>query len=298
MIAKSIQLNRNMIARSKQIRSLGEGSIFIISCCTIVALYVASSIWMHQNLPYYGARSLIITKNNLTAPIVQESISSEPKEIKRMNIINTTLTNNNKPWSRKLIHVVTTRFMQGQADLVHLTQARLELFEAICLPSMIGQHLMEQYLLQLSHRKDLEKNLQGENNDAIIDPPFIWVIKVDPNLEKTALSKMIELLKPYPNFFLVGNSINDVIGRWRSDLTEKKILQGTIYSGDLMVLHRAHKFRNHYISLETRLDADDALSLMFLKIVQEQALNSFGLNDRIKNSNGIEEVKWKAWCAM
>lgn len=64
------------------------------------------------------------------------------------------------------IHIINTRFMQQQGNLTTLAEARLHLFETFTLPS-----LMEQ-----SSQK------------------FIWVIKVDPHLDKTILKKLVGMI--------------------------------------------------------------------------------------------------------
>ena len=40
-----------------------------------------------------------------------------------------------------MLHVMTTRFMQNQPTLVNLAKARLLLFEAFCLPTVINQNV-------------------------------------------------------------------------------------------------------------------------------------------------------------
>ena len=83
------------------------------------------------------------------------------------------------------------RFMQDQGHLKHLARARLYLFRYFCLPTMINQ--------------------TSQN--------FLWIIKTDPNLNENVRKEMVELLKPFPHFFLVGTNKNFLIGHdpgaWR-----------------------------------------------------------------------------------
>mmetsp|Transcript_16225 Transcript_16225/g.24334 ORF Transcript_16225/g.24334 Transcript_16225/m.24334 type:complete len:408 (+) Transcript_16225:61-1284(+) len=65
------------------------------------------------------------------------------------------------------IHIINTRFMQQQGNLTTLAEARLHLFETFTLPSIMEQ----------SSQK------------------FIWVIKVDPHLDKTILEKLVGMIQ-------------------------------------------------------------------------------------------------------
>lgn len=304
---------------SKPMRSKKKSSIFLVSCCTVLFTYVVVSTCLHSTLSFHESISFqrdsentnIIerAKKSVDSEYEYESkkvttLSLEPKISIGVANSNDTYKNENadvknlisEPWSHPTIHVVTSRFMQGQAHLIHLTKARLELFQAICLPSIVGQDRMDEYLSQLKHQNE-EGNEDDANGTTEIDPPFLWIIKVDPDTDKSVLSKMIELVEPFPNFFLVGIDINDTVGKWKEDQTKNKLLQGTVYSGDVNILHRAHHFRNDKISLETRLDADDGLHRSYLKTVGEQAMES--LRKQTKQSSEMDEKKadWKVWCA-
>jgi hypothetical protein len=197
------------------------------------------------------------------------------------------------PWSFPSIHIVTTRFMQGQANLIELTKARFELFKAICFPSMVGQDVMREYFSKLN-------DSQSENGN--IDPPFLWIIKIDPNLDKLTLKNMIALTRPFSNFFLVANSIDDPIGRWRNNLTVEKLLSSQVYSGDIRILQKALNLRNDFISLETRLDSDDALQHAFLKEVQRYAVNSLNTRNQLeigrRDTKKYKRADWLAWCTL
>mmetsp|Transcript_30282 Transcript_30282/g.34850 ORF Transcript_30282/g.34850 Transcript_30282/m.34850 type:complete len:418 (-) Transcript_30282:371-1624(-) len=204
---------------------------------------------------------------------------------------NSSVTNKNVSWSLPIIHIVTTRFMQGQANLIHLTRARMKLFEAICLPSMVGQELNQ------AHTSELEATYNGSKHNEgseILDAPFLWIIKVDPQMEIDSLSRMIRMVKPFPNFFLIGT--NDNVGRWKNDGTKHKLLNSTIYSGNVALLKQAHQYRNDKIVLETRLDADDGLHQMYLQKVQKQALKHLYI--RTNDSYDRKKADWIAWCAL
>ena len=73
---------------------------------------------------------------------------------------------------KNVVHIVHTRFMQNQPDLVHLAKARLELFQTVCLPSMTNQTTQN----------------------------FVWIIFTDPKLNEGIKKEMIQLLSPYHNY--------------------------------------------------------------------------------------------------
>jgi hypothetical protein len=134
-----------------------------------------------------------------------------------------------------LVHIVTTRFMQYQPSLLALGEARLKLFETFCLPSMLGQSI--------------------DN--------FFWIVLTDPALPRQLMERLITLLSPHPNVYLVlcNNS------------TLAEALSHTILTGDLDRLHSAvSSNRRHQTSfLQTRVDADDALSRQTLAQIQDVA---------------------------
>jgi hypothetical protein len=131
--------------------------------------------------------------------------------------------------------------MQLQPDLISLGKARLELFETFCLPSMINQ--------------------QVDN--------FAWLMMADPKLDPRILNRLKELLSPHPHFFLVVlNSKLITPGNLTYMVDEKRFL-----TGDLEFLQSIMFDPNRPLLLETRLDADDALSGTTLRQLQDTARN-------------------------
>eukprot|EP00978_Attheya_sp_CCMP212_P003812 scaffold8069_cov52-Attheya_sp.AAC.8 len=206
-------------------------------------------------------------------------------------------------WSHPVIHIVNTRFMQNQAELVDLARARLVLFVTFCLPTMIHQTL----------------NQKESTSPESFDPPFLWVVKVDPNLDAGVLQDLTELLAPYPQFFLVGSNTNYGVGNigeggWRGGEAGESLLDDPVYTGNVEWLRRAHLFRDQRIVLETRLDADDGLNIRYLSAVQQQAMVHLSstpyteedtavepsLIDAIQGdeSSSLEMAKWMYWCSM
>ena len=174
--------------------------------------------------------------------------------------------NNDKP---ELIHIIQTRFMQHQPNLLSLGQARLELFTTFCLPSLEAQ---------------LNKN-------------FIWIIRTDPQLHPTLRDKLIKSLRGKPNFILLGSNYNpEGFGRQNSDSYGEFLREDShkdvsdtaqILSGNITLVQQAFmKSNNGGILLETRLDADDGLHRDFVKTVQSEARHL---------AESGEEL-WRIWC--
>jgi hypothetical protein len=159
---------------------------------------------------------------------------------------------------RKVFHIFKTRFMQQQPNLVELGKARLELFKAFCLPSMVHQ--------------------TNQN--------FFWLIYTDPSLDKGLLGAMVKLLKPYPHFFLVP-SLDDKRG-----LGGKDILHGikpeVFHTGNTTKLYKYLRNVHYMVTLESRLDADDSLNINYIAEVQRRA------RERLLEDKGGRD--WMFWC--
>jgi hypothetical protein len=163
-----------------------------------------------------------------------------------------------------LTHIINTRFMQEQGYLTTLGMARLYLFRTFCLPTMVHQ----------SSQK------------------FLWIIKTDPNLDDDILHELVQVLRPYDNFYLVASNENFLInpefpGAWRDGAEGMDILKSKIYTGNLTVLHQAIALRKSRPILETRLDADDGLHRLFVQYIQLVATQRF-----------LDlELNWLYWCS-
>jgi hypothetical protein len=140
-----------------------------------------------------------------------------------------------------MLHIVTTRFMQDQPNLLALGKARLRLFETFCLPTMIHQEV--------------------DN--------FLWFVMTDPALDSSLLERLKKLLYPYPNFYLVAS--NDKL------LTPGNLTQGVetatsfIRSGNMELLYSRMFDLHRPLLIETRLDADDGLEKTTLSEIQRLA---------------------------
>ena len=166
------------------------------------------------------------------------------------------LRKEDKRWDADVLHIVVTRFMQDQPHLLHLARARLLLFETVCLPTMIKQSTQQ----------------------------FVWIIQTDPHLDKDIRHSLSSLLKPYPNYFLVGSNLQIQGQTFRT--IGKAFLKSPLYSGNVKLLRQAYWIRDTIPLLQTRLDADDGLEKTFLKMLQDEATKLF-------HQSGLD---WHYWC--
>ncbi|CAB9521720.1 expressed unknown protein [Seminavis robusta] len=173
-------------------------------------------------------------------------------------------------WESPLVHIVNTRFMQEQGHLKALGRARFYLFTTFCLPTM---------------------RLQSTQD-------FLWIIKTDLQLDVTLLHKMVHLLQPYSNIYLVASNQNYMIrntnnnnagNSWRDGAEIQDLLHAPIYTGNITRLYQAMLQTNRQVILETRLDADDGLHKYYLKQIQDKAIDQF-------LSTTSEPPKWLYWC--
>ena len=156
-----------------------------------------------------------------------------------------------------VIHIVHTRFMQNQPDLVELGLARLELFRDFTVRSLQEQS---------SHN-------------------FLWVIRTDPALLPALKEPLLELLRDVNNHLLIATNENPNV-QIHSILAANP---DCIWSGDLSA---AQKYLQPHSSLpskvlESRLDSDDSVHYQFIEYLQVHAIWDLP----------SENAQWKIWCA-
>ena len=199
------------------------------------------------------------------------------------------------PWSWPIIHIVTTRFMQGQGTLINLARSRLKLLEVILLPSLLEQTIFElDTLYEVYESTKWEEEidmLSSKHHHVSIDPNFLWIIKVDPNLDKTVLNELKAVLEPVKHFTLVvGSNTNFGIGvkpgGFRGGQAGQDILHayenGNLYFPESLhnndnayeTFRRAHEARNDRVVLETRIDSDDAVNVDYFATLQNIAIRT------------------------
>lgn len=224
-------------------------------------------------------------------------------------------------WSWPIIHVVSTRFMQGQGNLVNLARSRLKLLEVICLPSLMEQTILDRRGLSEVYvgtkwRGELNRLFHASHSRGkVADPVFLWIIKVDPNLDEGILNELRAILEPVRRFTLVvGSNTNYGIGikpgGWRGGEAGRDILNaydgGRVYfpgnddGGAYHMIRRAHDAREDRVVLETRLDADDAVNVDYFASLQRTALRTLVDRD-ISSYNDSENeqsraARWLYWC--
>jgi hypothetical protein len=174
-------------------------------------------------------------------------------------------------WDWPFVHIVNTRFMQEQGNLLALGKARLALFQVFCLPTMQRQTTQQ----------------------------FLWIIKTDPHLDPQILEAMVEELRPYPNFYLVASNQNFRVnenfpGAWRDGAEVEDLSRSRVYTGNQTLLERAmavHHTTDPYAVLETRLDSDDGLHVQFIEAVQNKAVEMFQKREQ------RDRPRWMYWCS-
>jgi hypothetical protein len=147
-----------------------------------------------------------------------------------------------------VLHVVTSRFMQGQSTLNALAKARLRLFETFCLPTMLNQ--------------------KADN--------FLWFVMTDPQLDPELLHHLQSLLEPRPNFYLVTSNaklltpsnLTNILSAEHQDSADAAAYQKVLLTGDIDLLRNQMLDPNRPLLLETRLDADDGLHSDTLSQIQ------------------------------
>ena len=164
----------------------------------------------------------------------------------------------------EMLHLVKTRFMQHQGTLRHLAEARLQLFQAVCLPSM------------------LQQSIEAVN--------VAWIISVDPDLDLDTLTRLAKMVKPYPHIYITLT--NDAIkpGGGLHGIGER------IVTGHVTVLrNNLRRWKYHAAVLETQLDADDALHKDYLAQVQQRAKETL-LSSKTDNDSSWPPHDWMYWC--
>jgi Putative rhamnosyl transferase len=140
-----------------------------------------------------------------------------------------------------VVHVIQTRFMQNQPDLLILGQARLRLLTSVTVPSMRYQTVQQ----------------------------FLWIIRTDPQLHISILEPLITAISNIPNAILVASNRNPE--GFRDETCMSDITTETLLSGNMdYVMSYYHAAQTHTV-LETRCDADDAISIDFVELIQKSA---------------------------
>jgi len=274
----------------------------------------------------------------LRQPKIQQVVQSSNGNYIQLSPANND-TSNDRPWSWPIIHTVSTRFMQNQGTLQNLARSRLKLLEAVCLPSLQHQSIFFQNkLLELYEntkwKDEVSSMVQRASNSSslVVDPMFLWIIKVDPDIDRQILKELNEILEPVKHFTLVVGSNNNFgvgvkNGGWRDGQAGQDLLDAfqdeRVYFPELaghdenlgsnmhQIIRRAYEARDDRVVLETRLDADDAINVEYITQLQRMALKNLidtkdskfirKHNDDDDDSTpeqAIQKANWIYWCAQ
>lgn len=132
--------------------------------------------------------------------------------------------------------------MQFQPKLVHLARARLNLFRVFCLP--------------------LIRHQMGKDED------FLWMIRVDPDLDTDIMSELLGLLQDHEDLAesrIVVIASNENPHFVHEEPSRSMLMWGSL---ELWQSHYDAAMRNLTV-METRLDADDGLSGAFVREIQQ-----------------------------
>jgi len=221
-------------------------TVFLWSAATVKTMYTVQTDTV-------GGRSL------------RDTIQKDPTVPTRENLPNDDDDDNGADQDFSIVQFIITPYQQGQSYLPTLGHARMELFKTFTLPSMI-----------LNREDGISYNSPNGG--------FLWIIRTDPKLTKDLRDEMVELLKPYPNFFLIASNKrkNKLLNSWlnTSELDEIVADPDRVLGGDRTLLTGAlQKIRNGYKTThvtETRIDSDDGINKKYLRIVRERIHAHFG----------------------
>ena len=191
--------------------------------------------------------------------------------------------NDDEPQPR-IIHILETRFMQNQPNLIQLAKARLLLLKTICLPTVIHQTAWGQ---------------------------FVWIIRTDPQLHSEIKQDLVTMLdeagalvkkdnnsnkhgqeKEHALTYVIGSNDNYIVANSttlspgiipfdiRGMLSHALSNPQTIFAGKLssmqMLYNEISTPRiNKDVIMWTRLDADDGLNIKYMRYIQSQAVRYF-----------------------
>ena len=224
-----------------------------------------------------NAKKLVHT-NNIDAEDPHNDIHHEQQIVENQSLSTATTSPTSKTIFPRLIHILETRFMQNQPNLIELAKARLHLLQTICLPTVLHQ------------------TAWGD---------FFWIIRTDPKLHPTIKSQLIAMLEEsgalrkldedgieHALTYVIGSNDNyivpnsTVISPSVRPFDIQAMLSTTLSNNHTLFAGKASDMQNlldeislprfsNDIVLWTRLDADDGLNVRYMEYIQEQAIRYF-----------------------
>ena len=240
-----------------------------------------------SNKHTHERNDILVTQNDLEAR--QDIVDT--KDQKQETTLAATAKEMEEP---QILHILETRFMQNQPDLVQLAKARLQLFEAICLPTVVQQ------------------TAWGN---------FLWIIRTDPNIHVQIREELIEMLNDRNALtmkidgkggaveraltYVIGSNDNYIVANSTTvnpqirPFDVQDMLSNMISKPDKIFTGKIEELQSTLDSLSseakdiimwTRLDADDGLSTEFLKYIEDKMMQYF-VPDKVKDDANKNEKK-------
>ena len=170
--------------------------------------------------------------------------------------------------------------MQNQPDLVQLAKARLQLFEAICLPTVVQQTAWGNFLWIIRTDPDLHMDIRRELVEILTKRGALTTTK-ENSIGEAGEQALTYVIGSNDNY-IVANSTTvnpqirpfDVRDMFSNMLSKPdKIFAGNVEHIKSTLDGLSSKAKD--VVLWTRLDADDGLSVDFLKYIQDQMIRYF-----------------------
>ena len=211
---------------------------------TGTGLGIGPHAWLRQARPVKSETNL---ESGVSIPTVH--YTNHTSTIATASPTTTTTTWQNQ---HNVVHVIQTRLFQFQPDFLTLGQARLEIFKAFTVPS-------------LSHQTTSE---------------FLWIIRTDPALHPSLKKGLLEAVSHLDNVIVLASNYNPE--GFRSDDAMSNITNSpeVVWAGSWDLLQSYHDAAQSRVVVESRLDADDALSIEFCESVQNEAFETLKDNDK------------------
>ena len=236
-----------------------KSSAMMCSCQRVCCAFVSLIFLLGLLLPWHHKVA------TFSSNIIDPGAASE-QALSTTNAPLPTRDASNLPWATlpvPITHVIKSRFMQHQPHLKALGWARFYLLRYICFPTMVAQ--------------------TSQN--------FYWIMATDPELDADILQATIELLQPYPNFYLVqDNQLGSP--HFVGGVDVDRLTDDQFRTGNVPQLRNAMATRDAGPYLETRLDADDGLHHQYIEHIQLEA--SVMLNNNKADQH--DRADWSFWC--
>jgi hypothetical protein len=167
-----------------------------------------------------------------------------------------------------VVHVIQTRLFQFQPEFLALGHARLEIFKAFTVPSLSNQTTTD----------------------------FLWIVRTDPALHASLKRGLLEAVSHLDNVIVLASNFNPEGFRRDDAMTNITNSPEVVWAGSWDLLESYHDAAQSRVVVESRLDADDALSIEFSESVQQQAAETLKNHDKAWTVGCAEyHVEWQQY---